>query len=118
MNAKTLIAVVLSSATFAGVASADPHDYVCGVIEDKFTEADAMAAQCFECAEASAYFVENPLDSVTTFETCDAYGGIVDWILPIGYWEPWEEVPYGIEDCLVAMDRSERLHAIYDANCL
>jgi len=115
---KTKLAVLFASLAFAGAASATPHDYVCETIETKFTEADTMAAECFECAVASAYFVENPFDSETTFETCNAYGGLVGWILPWEVYEPYEEVDITLADCLVAMDRSERLHAIYDANCL
>lgn len=116
MNKQVLL--VLGFLTFAGAASATPHDYVCEVIDDKVTEAQVMIDQCFECAEASAYFVENPFDDVTSFETCDFYGGVVDWVLPIERWEPWEEVPYGIEDCIVMMDRLEHLQTLYSTNCL
>jgi hypothetical protein len=118
MRAKLFSAVLFASLVTTSAAIATPHDYVCETIETKYVEADTMIAQCFECAEASAYFVENPFDSETSFETCDYYGGLVDWLLPVDYWEPWEEVPYGIEDCIEMMDRSERLHALYDLNCL
>ena len=118
MKLKHTIAAIAAVLAIATTAAATPHDYVCTTIADKIDEASVIAGQCFECAEASAYFVENPYDSETTFATCDAYGGVVNWIAPWDMWEPWEEVPLAIEDCLVAMDRAERLQALYDANCL
>ena len=118
MKLKHTIAATAAVLAIATPAAATPHDYVCTAIADKLTAAEAESAQCFECAEASAYFVENPLDSTTFFETCDVYGGIVDWIEPWSYWEPWEEVPLTIEDCVLAMNRAERLQTLYDANCL
>jgi hypothetical protein len=105
------LAVMLS----AGVASATPaEDYVCDVIADKILAANHVVDTCFECMAASAYFVDNPNDTVTTFEACDT---VVDYFY-IGMWEPYEEVDYALEDCLVQADRADRLQAIYDASCL
>jgi len=92
---------------------ATPTEYVCDHLEGKIATAQIEVDGCFTCAEASAYFVENPYDYETEFEAC---GTTVNF-WHIDCWESYEEVHFAIEACVAQMSRLDQLKTLRDANC-